>query len=96
MPTLANVKLVTKSGNKKLNLRLSRIIMEAELQQKHREKRKVKKEIRSLDISFRTSLDVIFYNCIVHQINIATKSKFKVVSKRRVKKVSEKKRIDGK
>ena len=96
MPTLANVKLVTKSGNKKLNLRLSRIIMEAELQQKHREKRKVKKEIRSLDISFRTSLDVIFYNCIVHQINIATKSKFKVVSKRRVKKVSEKKRIDEK
>ena len=96
MPILANVKLVTKSGNKKLNLRLSRIIMEAELQQKHREKRKVKKEIRSLDISFRTSLDVIFYNCIVHQINIATKSKFKVVSKRRVKKVSEKKRIDEK
>ena len=96
MPTLANVKLVTKSGNKKLNLRLSRIIMEAELQQKHREKRKVKKEIRSLDISFRTSLDVIFYNCIVHQINIATKSKFKVVSKRDVKKVSEKKRIDEK
>ena len=96
MPTLANVKLVTKSGNKKLNLRLSRIIMEAELQQKHREKRKVKKEIRSLDISFRTSLDVFFCNCIVHQINIATKSKFKVVSKRHVKKVSEKKRIDEK
>ena len=32
--------------------------MEAELQQKHREKVKVKKEIRSVDISLRTLLNV--------------------------------------
>ena len=65
VPTFAKVKLATRSSNKKLKLRLSRIIMEAELQQKHREKSKVKEEIRSLDISLRTSLDVIFYNCIM-------------------------------
>ena len=55
--------------------------MEAELQQKHRDKSKVKKEI--------TSVDIIFYNYIIHQINIATKSKFKVVSKRYLKKLDE-------
>ena len=61
--------------------------MQAEVQQKHREKSKVKKEIRSIDISLRTSFNVIFYNCIIHQINIATKSKFKVLSKRHLKKL---------
>ena len=35
VPTFANVKLATRSSNKKIKLRLSRIIMEAELQQKH-------------------------------------------------------------
>ena len=85
IPTLANVKLATRSGNKRLKLRLLRIIMEAEVQQKHREKSKVKKETRSIDISLRTSFNVIFYNCIIHQINIATKSKFKVLSKRHLK-----------
>ena len=38
VPTFAYVKLATRHGNKKLKLRLSKIIMEAELQQKHREK----------------------------------------------------------
>ena len=37
----------------------------------------------------KTSLNVVFYNCIVHQINIATKSKFKIVSKRHVKKLDK-------
>ena len=64
VPTFAVIKLVNKCGNKKLKLRLSRIRMEAGLQQKHQEKCKVTKEIKSLDTSLRTSLNVIFYNCI--------------------------------
>ena len=48
-----------------LGLRLSRILTKSELQ-KHGEKSKVKKEIRSVDISLRTSLNVIFYNSIFH------------------------------
>ena len=60
---------------KKLRLRLSWIIIEAKLHQKKREKSKVKKEIISVDISLKTSSNVIFYNCITHQINVATKNK---------------------
>ena len=61
--------------------------MEAELQQKHQEKSNAKKQIRSVDISFRISLNVIIYNCIIYQINIAAKSKFKVVLKGHLKKL---------
>ena len=49
----------------------------------------MKKGIRSVDITLRTSFNVIFYNWIIHQINIATKSKFKVVSKRHLKKLEK-------
>ena len=58
-------------------------------ERKKSEVKKVKKEIRSLDFSLRTSLNVIFYIYIVHQINIATKIKFKVVSKRHLKKLDK-------
>ena len=50
-PTSANVKLANRSGNKKLKLKLPQIVMEAELQQKHQEKSKVKEEITSVDIT---------------------------------------------
>ena len=44
-PTFAKVKLAIKSGNKKIQQKMTRIIMNTELQQKHREKRKLKREI---------------------------------------------------
>ena len=43
--------------------------MKAEFQQKHHQKSKMKKEIRSVDFSLRTSLNVILYKCVIHQIN---------------------------
>ena len=42
IPTFANVKLAIKPGNVKLQQKLARIIMETEVQQKHREKRKIR------------------------------------------------------
>ena len=51
------------------------------LQQKYRQKSKVKKKVRSVDFSLKTSLNVVLYKCVIHLINIATKSKFKVVLK---------------
>ena len=40
IPTFAKVKLAIKSGNVKLQRKLPRIIMETEMQQKHRKKEK--------------------------------------------------------
>ena len=39
LPTFAKVKLAIKPGNKKIQQKIARIIMNAELQLKHREKR---------------------------------------------------------
>ena len=44
IPTFAKVKLAIKSGNVKLQQKLASIIMETEMQQKHREKNIAKKE----------------------------------------------------
>ena len=44
IPTFAKVKLAIKSGNVKLQQKLAPIIMETEMQQKHREKNIAKKE----------------------------------------------------
>ena len=42
LPTFAKVKLVIKSGNKKIQRKITRIIMNTESQQKYYEKRKLK------------------------------------------------------
>ena len=43
--------------------------METKLQIKHREKRKLQKNIRGINVSFSTSLSVIVYNALLHQRN---------------------------
>ena len=44
--TFANVKLAIRQGNKKLKTKMSRLIMETELQKKYEQKNKIRKEIR--------------------------------------------------
>ena len=70
-----------------MKLRISYIILKVETQQKHLQKSKVKKKIRSVDFSLRILLNLILYKCVIDQINIATKSKFKKVSKDHLKKL---------
>ena len=48
IPAFAKVNLSVKHGNYKLQLRTTRIVMETELQNKHREKSKLKKEIKNI------------------------------------------------
>ena len=61
--------------------------METELQNKHREKRKLRKDLRCINILLSTSLSVIEYNALLHQINIAVKSRIKVIKLRYGKKL---------
>ena len=63
--------------------------METELQSKHNEKKKIKNELRSVNITLKSSLSVIFYNCLIHQINIASKSKLKAITKRHLRKLDK-------
>ena len=55
------------------------------LQNKHFEKQKLKKDFREINISLKSSLNIILYNAVTHQINIAIKSKVKPSPKRHFK-----------
>ena len=45
IPTFAKVKIAIKINNDKLKQKLARVILDTELQQKHNQRRKVKREI---------------------------------------------------
>ena len=75
----AKINLSVKDDNKKLTRRIARIVMESQLQPKHREKKKLKKKLTTLNNQLKTSLNIILYNTLIDQINIAIKSRFKAV-----------------
>lgn len=56
--------------------------MEDEWQRKHYEKRKLKKDIKTLSIQFKSCLNVLIYSVLLHKINIAVRSSSNTVSKR--------------
>ena len=87
--TFANVNLSTQYGSYKLKKHIARIIMENELQCKHTEKKKVRKEILQLDKKLRLYLNIVIYHTLLHQINIAVKSRLKAISKRHAKKLTK-------
>ena len=55
--------------------------METELQNEDRQKRNLWKDIRSINVILSTSLSVIVYNALLHQANIAVKSRIKIIKK---------------
>ena len=57
MPTFPKVNLSIKAGSYKLKSRIARNVMESEMQSKHREKKKLRQDIRSLNIQLKTSLN---------------------------------------
>ena len=85
IPQFAKVNVSTRNGTYKLKRKIARLVMETELQNKHREKRKLRKSIRSITVLLSTSLSVIVYNALLHQINIAVKSRIKVIKLRHEK-----------
>ena len=89
IPTFANVNLSTQYGSYKLKKHIARIIMENELQCKHTEKKKVRKEILQLDKKLRLCLNIVTRHTLLHQINIAVKSRLKAISKRHTKKLTK-------
>ena len=59
VPTFAKFNLSIKSGSYKLKCKISKLMMQTELENKHQEKRKLRKEIRSSRIKLKSTLGLI-------------------------------------
>ena len=67
--------------------------MEAEIQNKHSEKRKLRKETRKIRTTLKRGLNLIVLNTVFHQLNVALKSKFKIVTSPHQNKLSNLQKI---
>ena len=75
LPTFAKVKLAIKSGNKKIQQKIARIIMNKGLQQKYHEKRKLKREIIQLSIKLKAQVGPVTFNGLIHSLDKSIKQK---------------------
>ena len=64
-----------------------RLVMESEIQSKHLEKNKLKKELRSIRIQRKCVLGLLLYNALLHKGSFANKSRQKAILKRHEKKL---------
>ena len=72
----------------KLKWKIATLIMKTEMQNKHSEKRKLKKELKQICNTLKRSLNLVILNAVFHQLNIALKSKFKVIANCHQKKLT--------
>ena len=88
-PTFATVNLAIKHGTMRLKKKITRTIMNAELQNKHKEKRNLKKQILETSSQLIRCLTNIIYITLLHQINKAIKSQIEAVSACHLKKLEK-------
>ena len=79
IPTFANVNVAIKHGTQKLKMKIVCAVMETEMQNKHDQKRKIKKQIQDFKFQLKSSLTLILYNTLLHRINVAVKSRVKAI-----------------
>ena len=60
-PTFAKVKLSIKNGNRKLQSRITKLVMQTELQAKHRTKKKITREIKLLNNQLKRTVNIIIF-----------------------------------
>ena len=77
-----------KSGDVKLQMKLARNIMETEMQQKHREKRKIRREIVKLSMDVKGSLGLILFTVVMYSLDRSLKLKSKSTSHKETVKVT--------
>ena len=88
IPTFTRVNVSLKDVSFRLRKKIAAHIMEAEIQNKHSEKWKLRKEIRKIWTTLKRSVNLIIWNTVFHQLNVALNSKCKVVTSRYQKKLS--------
>ena len=77
IPTFGKLNAPLKHSNHKLKSRIAKIVMETELQNKNRQKKQLKKDIKSIGAELKSVIAKILYTSLIYYINIA-------VSRRRV------------
>ena len=82
IPAFAKVNISIKNATHKLRTKILLLVMNTELENKHSEKRKLKKEIKKICIEFKRNLILINLNMVLHQIRAAAKSRLNNISKR--------------
>ena len=87
-PTFAKGNISLKSASFKPKWKIATFIMESEMQNKHSEKRKLKKELKQMRKILKRSLNLVILNAVFHQLHIALKSIFKVIANRHQKKIT--------
>ena len=89
IPTFAKVKVPLKHSNHKLKSLITKIVMEAKSQNKHREKKKLKKEIKQIGVELNSVLGIILYSSLIYQIDITVSSRRVATSVRHKKKIEK-------
>ena len=89
IPTFPNVRLSVKHGSAKPKKRISRIIMESEMQVQYQEKKKLKQEIEAFSTQLRIALPTLVYATLLQWINVSVKSRIKLIAKHHERKMSK-------
>ena len=87
-PTLVKVNISLKNASFNLKRKTAVLITETEMQNKHSEKGKLKKELKHIPNILKRNLKLVISNAVFHQLNIALKSKFKVIANHHQKKLT--------
>ena len=85
--TFENVNVSIKHGTYKLKKKIANIVMETEIQNKHLERQKLRKDIFKATVKLRSSISFILYSTVLYRINIAVESKVRAISFRHKKKM---------
>ena len=64
IPNFAKMNVAIKHGTQKLKMKIARSVMETEMQNKHDQKRKIKKQIRDIKFQLKSSLTLVLYNTL--------------------------------
>ena len=75
-----NFPLATKGAYIKPKHCIARIILKCQLQQKHRQKKRLKKETKSISIQLKLTLTVLVSSALLHKTIITVKSRWIAVT----------------
>ena len=85
---LRKSKFSYKSGGFKIKKKIAKLVMETEIQGKQHHIRKIRKDIRSLAMSLKSTLGVFLFNTVTHQAEVAIRSRLLSIKKRHHKKIN--------
>ena len=82
IPTFAKVNLANKIAGYKLKKKVVKPVMVTELQDKHYQILKIRRELRSIAISLKSLLGLILLNAVIHQVEVLILSRLTAIKKR--------------